>query len=79
MLKIIKENLKQLEEDKMSDASFYKIVSRVNTIIQDLGEMNYLHYNQVDTMRVELVKIENALTTIEKTIEKAKQNEMLKN
>ena len=82
MLKIINENDKKvgrkLIEDKMSDASFYKIVSRVNTIIQDLGEMNYLHYNQVDTMRVEVVKIENALTTIENTIEKAKQNEMLK-
>ena len=83
MLKIINETSKKvgkkLKEDKMSDAQFYKIVSRVNAIIQDLGEMNYLHYNQVDTMRVELVKIENALTTIEKTIEKAKQNEMLKN
>lgn len=83
MLKIINETSKKvgkrLKEDKMSDSSFYKIVSRVNTIIQDLGEMNYLHYNQVDTMRVEVVKIENALTTIEKTIEKAKQNEMLKN
>ena len=79
MLKIINETNKKLIEDKMSDASFYKIVSRVNIIIQDLGEMNYLHYNQVDTMRVELVKIENALTTIERTIEKAKQNEMLKN
>ena len=82
MLKIINENDKKvgkkLIEDKMSDASFYKIVSRVNTIIQDLGEMNYLHYNQVDTMRVEVVKIENALTTIENTIEKAKRNEMLK-
>lgn len=83
MLKIINENdkkqVRKLIEDKMSDASFYKIVSRVNTIIQDLGEMNYLHYNQVDTMRVEVVKIENALTTIEKTIEQAKQKEMLKN
>ena len=78
MLKIIKENSKQLVEDKMSDAPFYKIVSRVNSIIQDVEDINYFHYNQVDTMRVEVVKIENALTTIEKKIEEAKQNEILK-
>lgn len=83
MLKIINENgtkeINKLLEDKMSDAQFYKIISRVNTIIQDLGEINYFEYSQVDTMRVELIKIENALTTIEKTIEKTKQNSMLKN
>lgn len=64
--------LKILKEDKMSDTQFYKIISRVNGIIQDLSEINNFNYNQVDTMRVELVKIENALTTIEKNIEKAK-------
>lgn len=64
--------LKILKEDKMADAQFYKIISRVNAIIQDLSEISNFNYNQVDTMRVEVVKIENALTTIEKNIEKAK-------
>ncbi len=64
--------IKVIKEDKMSDAQLYKIISRVNGIIQDLNEINTFNYNQVDVMRVEIVKIENALTTIEKNIEKAK-------
>lgn len=83
MLKIKKEaeikEIKNLNENKMPDSDFYKIISRVNQIIQDAGEINAFSFNNIDTIRIQIIKIENALTVIEHNVEKAKKNAMLQN